>query len=615
MTKGRYALSFSKNPVFKDFIKTICSGEPIVLVLGAGVSIESGLPTWSGLLDQLGESIKDEHLNDLLRAAETDPSRRAALTLSALHMNSGVGDNHRIVETLYKTLPQASGNLLLSLVSLIKRLGSKVKVITLNYDDCLEYALVKDGGYLLRDVHPYALEERDQWKECVNGVAILHVHGFLTRDQREGATTKCDWENKGPVILSEGEYIQYGSTVQQIVHEEAARAHLIFVGTSLTDANITYPLSDRYAHRGGGSGKEVLPLKSAFALLVPNESAATKVYRYMDEDARKKTNIAQLTDTYFSMLSNHIRQTYGITTVRLNSYSQVTQAIREATLAVDNNEHYFDNSDDSSIRDGKRYQRIMRNIYKRLAVAPGGIAPGGNKSRRLSDKLEKALNVRVRPVLNELLEELIDSYANSSGRSDQRWCNEKTARQNFDEERFGLYLWLRSALAKGSDNEFEVFIAGASSYSRRDGITMSQRSTVSQNSIYASARSVASGTMELFSRRYSDDVFERPGEALDRPWNTHWSVPISVSEPDLGTGGAPGRVCVGALVLQSSKYDQAPGEDFDSQKHSLLALVYQNAAHNQRLSECLAQCGTDLVANFPSIERKSSHHRRADCFY
>lgn len=65
MAKGRHALSFSKNPVFKDFIRTICSGEPIVLVLGAGVSIESGLPTWSGLLDQLGESIENEHLNDL----------------------------------------------------------------------------------------------------------------------------------------------------------------------------------------------------------------------------------------------------------------------------------------------------------------------------------------------------------------------------------------------------------------------------------------------------------------------------------------------------------------------------------------------------------------------
>lgn len=35
MKKGQHALSFGKNPAFKDLISTICSDDQVVLVLGA----------------------------------------------------------------------------------------------------------------------------------------------------------------------------------------------------------------------------------------------------------------------------------------------------------------------------------------------------------------------------------------------------------------------------------------------------------------------------------------------------------------------------------------------------------------------------------------------------
>lgn len=78
-----HALSFSKNPDFKSFIEAVCSNDSITLVLGAGVSIESGLPTWSGLLEILGRRIETPCLYDLITAEEADPSRRASLILSA----------------------------------------------------------------------------------------------------------------------------------------------------------------------------------------------------------------------------------------------------------------------------------------------------------------------------------------------------------------------------------------------------------------------------------------------------------------------------------------------------------------------------------------------------
>ena len=97
----RHALSFTKNPEFKSYIEAICSSKPLTLVLGAGVSIESGLPTWSGLLESLGCCIETPHLNDLITAEEVDPSRRADLILSALSEGSGLGDLDRIKSVLY----------------------------------------------------------------------------------------------------------------------------------------------------------------------------------------------------------------------------------------------------------------------------------------------------------------------------------------------------------------------------------------------------------------------------------------------------------------------------------------------------------------------------------
>lgn len=592
----RHALSFTKNPEFKSYIEAICSSKPLTLVLGAGVSIESGLPTWSGLLESLGCCIETPHLNDLITAEEVDPSRRADLILSALSEGSGLGDLDRIKSVLYTKTPRPNGVLLDSLAQLIRVLGSRVKIITLNYDDCLEYQLVSSMGLQASEVRPFGLREVDVWKKCENGVAILHVHGFVARDskRKNKNETSVQWPDKEPIILSEGEYIEHGSLVQEIVRERAESSHLVFVGTSLSDANITHPLSMNYRRL---SVKR--KIKPAFALLVPDDRSALKVCQDLqDTDSKDKDRVSVqgLSEKYFSARCKHIQNTYGISVVRLNSYSQVAQAITEARLAVENQVQYLDNSEASSLRYGKRFKRIMRDVYSRLGVETGGVAPGGDSARCLSDELERVLKEEVHILLDEFLEIVKGAYCRKSIWHITEKAKLEEAKRIFSQEKFALYLWLRSALGEG--DEFEVFIAGSSSYVRRDGAVMGQRSTVSPRSIYASARSVFTGGPDISWRPYKDNLLARPGEALDRPWNMYWSMPIVVSELDSVPGDWYGRVNAGAIVLQSSAFGRSPEDEFWPEIHSLLTLVLEDPVMAQRLNELLSTTGAEIVSRF-----------------
>lgn len=588
-----HALSFSKNPDFKSFIEAVCSNDSITLVLGAGVSIESGLPTWSGLLEILGRRIETPCLYDLITAEEADPSRRASLILSALSEDSGLADLDWIRHVFYTKVPKPKGALLISLAKLIQVLGSRVKIITLNYDDCLEETLVNSGGFQAIEVRPFGLREVDDWARCESGVAILHIHGFVARKRKSEDEDAFQWLDREPLILSEGEYIEHGAIVQDIIRKQAESSHLVFVGTSLSDANITHPLSGSYG-RLSTKGR----IQSAFALLVPDDQSAIAVYQNLRNAGDcGSASVQQLSETCFKAKREHIEGTYGITVVRLNSYSQVAQAIAEAHLAVANRERYLDDSDKSSLRYGKRFKRIMGDIYSRFGVEPGGVAPGGEFSRKLSDELERILVESITPRLDEFRKKFVEEHVKAK----RMWPMTKKKKRNLVEElsdeNFGLYLWLRSALDDADGDEFEVFIAGSSSYSRRNGAIMAQRSIVSLRSIYASARSVFLGGAEVSGRPYQSDAYEHPGEALDRPWNMYWAVPIAISEA--GVPLAEGhRVTVGAIVLQSSAFFVSDEEEFCPGTHSIMNLVQANPGMSEALGELLSEAGRNLASQF-----------------
>ena len=81
------------------------------------------------------------------------------------------------------------------------------------------------------------------------------------------------------------------------------------------------------------------------------------------------------------------------------------------------------------------------------------------------------------------------------------------------------------------------------------------------------------------------------------------AVPIAISERDLFSASSEGRVIVGALVLQTSKYDMLPGEEFDCGFHSILSLISSSGSESEQLNDLgnlLSECGADLVKTFNS---------------
>ncbi|QHU90052.1 hypothetical protein GWK74_00695 [Candidatus Saccharibacteria bacterium oral taxon 488] len=581
-----HSLSFSGSSAFKGFITTICSDAPVTFVLGAGVSIEAGLPSWESLLEQLALPIlRDRNssgLYELICAEEPEPTRRAEMILEKRSEQTALDSLHNITAALYKTKLNKGGALLSSLAKLLLKLNKRVKVITTNYDDCLEYALREAGKLEATDIKVFGIDDFDAWSSC-DGIGILHIHGLIPRGDSL-------WGSVMPVILTEGQYIEYGARVQDIIRRQAECSHCIFVGSSLTDANTTHPLSSGY--RAGD-------IKQAFALMVPSERSAFELTEKRMAQGIPDDQIPEvddLVDAYFDFRLKHINNVYRTSVIRLKSYSQVTQCIQEAIVALNNPSGYMDDDPKNSSRYGFRLGRIMRYIYNRFDIKDGGIAPGNGASVAVSDALENLLTEIIKPKLDSLYSQNLEAYRKSMREKIKvtRVPKEKLA-EPYESENFGLHLWLR-VFEDGRNAPFEVFLVGSSSYSRRDGNIMTQCSPISWRSVYASARSVYSGSFELLSP-------SRNVNNLDRPWNMYMAVPIAISERDLFSASSEGRVIVGALVLQTSKYDMLPGEEFDCGFHSILSLISSSGSESEQLNDLgnlLSECGADLVKTFNS---------------
>jgi hypothetical protein len=199
------------------------------LMIGAGVSMGAGLPSWSGLMTKVAVGVDDQNLRSFIgrkRRAENDQG----VTLSRAFKRLGALDQAQLLEALLGTAlgrevvraildetdPKrrrpALGHLLLA------GLGCR-QVATTNYDDLYEIAVrSQENGEITK--LPY--------ERPVNGQPwILKMHG--------------DVEHKDDIVLTRSSFVAYdgrhrpaGSLFQSML----MTSHVLFVGVSLTDDNL-----------------------------------------------------------------------------------------------------------------------------------------------------------------------------------------------------------------------------------------------------------------------------------------------------------------------------------------------------------------------------------------
>jgi SIR2-like domain len=212
----------------------------IVVVVGAGASMEAGLPSWPGLVRRLLQGsasslLPEEHRQVWMETIEEEGLLAAAAVVRALSA-SDKEFRARLRGALYEPLlpsqyhPQALAQ---QIAWMKARDIDSVRIATGNYDGLLEQAL-QDRGL---SVHSYVIGHA----EPPGSAAVYHLHGRLVPD----------YPSTGSLVLSEDDYarVQYPGSWQERFMREALETKLcLFVGLSLTDPNLIRWLY-RYAAR------------------------------------------------------------------------------------------------------------------------------------------------------------------------------------------------------------------------------------------------------------------------------------------------------------------------------------------------------------------------------
>jgi hypothetical protein len=179
----------------------------LVVFLGAGVSAGAGLPTWSGLLNELGKDcdFTDAERQRLGKLSPLDQARLIAgrLRLDRSKLGARIGElttasRHSLAHALLAALPVD-------------------EYVTTNYDELFEIA--SDAADRPLRVLPYsAASDAQRW--------LLKLHGSVGHPD--------------DIVLTREDYLRYSDQRQALVGVVQAllmTRHMLFVGFSLDDDN------------------------------------------------------------------------------------------------------------------------------------------------------------------------------------------------------------------------------------------------------------------------------------------------------------------------------------------------------------------------------------------
>ena len=199
-------LKFLKTSLQK--IKTYYENNKLALFLGAGISIDSGLPTWKEVID----SLKNDLFEDGDNFNEIDPLKLAQF----YYLRYGENVYYEKLLNIFNLDNKQPNKLIEELVKL-----NCEYIVTTNFDDLLEKAI--EENFVFYEV---IKEDNDFSKASFGSKLLIKMHGDLKSRN---------------IVFKENDYLSYSDKfplIETFVKSIFIRNVVIFIGYSLSDFNV-----------------------------------------------------------------------------------------------------------------------------------------------------------------------------------------------------------------------------------------------------------------------------------------------------------------------------------------------------------------------------------------
>lgn len=302
----------------------------LVLVLGAGVSMNFGIPSWDSLLQRLlVKTIEEEPEKATIlskvftKVFNPSPLIAGRFLQESLEKPSVIKNKFEkeVRDALYESFDNNAHSLTMDeIVQLCISPGKNTPtldgIISYNYDDIIENKiLAKDLDVPFQSIYGQGIDPDD------NSLAIYHVHGFLPREGN------LDDRN----IITLGEYVyheQYNATYSwnNIIQINKFRDNTcLFLGSSLTDPNIRRLLDIAHSQKTGKKRYHYILKKK------PNTKKVSEMLQKVlddnpeifNEKVKAKINFDDTVEFLIEMQNRYEEidsESLGVKTVWINDY-------------------------------------------------------------------------------------------------------------------------------------------------------------------------------------------------------------------------------------------------------------------------------------------------------
>lgn len=528
---GGHTLSNSTQPHFADVISLLRdSTAPITLVLGAGISIDSGLPTWSGLIHDMVEQIgpKLEHVKSFVRADERSGLERRAEYVRQLVVDSTTKADLEVVrDALYPDLKEpVPGELANAIARLVAVDPPRFTILTTNFDGVLETAL---GRYFDEPVESIGLEQAtERLRDDPLALAcsessgrVVHLHGRVAPNNQK---------NIPPVILTEAEFLQHGPAVRALITGRLRASATVFLGVSLDDTNLVGPLWDLATPAAG-------PAPPDDTVQGTGTEARHFVVKVLETVSVDEDPLALC--RYELSKASYLQSRLGLSPIFVKSYSQQVQLISDLALAGGEPDRYkASGGSGPSTRYGARLTRLLATCYTQIGCSPRSDLPSLAAGVELSEQLHTALHGRHGPV--HVLKSL-----------EQQLAQNGLAPLPGTAEHFGLFLWLRHRKHGKVHAPYAVQLVGTSVYTHREAWSLHRSEAISPHSRFVAAKC-------LYTRRTEIADLTAKGEGTI--WRGLLATPLTIHGAASGASidGSEAetldRVTIGSVTLNTTGF-------------------------------------------------------------